>query len=335
MVASSYIIGQSAAELRLNTVAYYIGAYASAVFLLLLAIMVTKKRSARLSTSPNKYYLALLLVVWICAGLSFGDMAIVEQSGASANLIHLLSEVAITALSVLFFFIFENFQIQADQKEHTALVERQLLQEEQRFKLIDTQLHEVKSIKHDITNHMTTIYTLLAKAQYDEATEYLNEYFIQTATILSRSITGKSSVDVLISEKISQAEKSGILFDIKADKLAEVNISTYHLNIILSNALDNAIEACLKISEITNRYISLGLKTEGDNLCIRVVNTSPPVDILADGLPATNKADRLQHGLGLSTITRVAEQYRGTILCAYSEGEFTLYVQVMNSSLDS
>jgi sensor histidine kinase regulating citrate/malate metabolism len=74
------------------------------------------------------------------------------------------------------------------------------------------------------------------------------------------------------------------------------------------------------------------LKTEDANLCIRVINPSPPVDIPNSELPDTSKGDRQHHGLGLSTIKRIAQQYGGSVLCTYDNGEFTLYVQMINSA---
>jgi len=120
------------------------------------------------------------------------------------------------------------------------------------------------------------------------------------------------------------------MFETKTSKLLEVCINPYHLNIILSNALDNALEACRKLPEREDRYIVLGLKNEDDSLCIRVINSSPPTKISNGGLPATTKDDKQHHGIGLSTVKRVAEQYDGVILCTYENSVFTLYVKIIN-----
>jgi len=330
MVVTSFIFQYTVPDLRSDSMAFYIGVYVSKALLLCFAFMVARKRGGRLLATSNYHYPLLLLIAWICVGLSFGDMLIVEQSGRPAGLVHLLSELAIAILSVLVFFIFESFQAHALQKERTALVEQQLRQEEHRYRLIDDQNSEIRAIKHDMANHLTSIHKLLAEAQYSEAVGYLDEYIKQASPALTRPVTGKPSVDALITEKIGLAESMGVAFDIKADRLSKIHVSPYHLNIILSNALDNALDACRRLPRSEIRHILLGIKTEGDNLCVRITNSSPPTEIPSDGLPATSKDDKLRHGFGLSAIMRVAEKYGGVVLCEYGGGEFTLYVQLMN-----
>lgn len=335
MVATSFLFNYTVEEIRLDTTAYYVGAYISVVLFLGFVFMVTKRRNTKLSTLPNNYYIALLLIVFICAGLSYNDIQKLEQSGNSASLEYLLSEAAVATLSVLVFIVFESYQKHAEQKEHSALLERQIWQEEQRFKLVDKQNREIAVIKHDMINHLTSLSKLLSDGQYKDAKDYVDEYFIQVSPVLTRSITGKASIDALIAEKMVVAEGEGINFTIESDKLFEINISPYHLNIILSNAIDNALEACQALPKENERYISLGLKTEGDNLCIRVINSALKPEFSADGLPITSKKDRFHHGLGLSSVKRVAESYNGSVLCTYENNEFILYVQVMNKSISS
>lgn len=332
MVAISFFFDLTVDEIRLDATAYYVGAYISVILLLSFAFMVTKRRNAKLSPLQNNYYIVLLLIVFICTGLSYNEIPKLEQSGSSANLEHLLSEAAIAILSVLVFIVFESYQKHAEHKEHSALLERQILQDEQRFKLIDEQHREIITIKHDMVNHLTSISKLLSDEQYNEAKDYVNEYYTQTSSTLTRSIIGKPSVDALISEKMAIAECEGFRFEVDSAKLSEINISPYHLNIILSNAIDNAIEACQVLKE-KEPYISLGMKTEGDNLCIRVKNPALEPEFSADGFPITSKKDRFRHGLGLSSIKRVAESYNGIVLCTYENNEFTLYVQLINMTI--
>lgn len=334
LAATSYSTHNTVLDIRLDATTYYIGAYISAILSLCLVIILVKRHSAKISTLPNKYYIALLLVIWICAGIAIADLQILEQSGRPATLAYLLSEAAVAVLSVLVFTVFKSYQKHAEQREYSVLLERQIKQDEQRYKLIDEQHREIATIKHDMVNHLTSLGRLISDERYAEVKDYLSEYYEQTSQVLARSITGKPSVDALIAEKLAIAECENIPLTIETGKLSEVKISPYHLNIILSNAIDNAIEACRILPDGCSPYILLGLKTEGDNLCVRVKNPSAVPIFSTNGLPVTSKIDNDRHGLGLSSIKRVTEYYNGTILCEYKNNEFTLYVQVINEPID-
>jgi signal transduction histidine kinase len=334
MVATSFGLGYPALDIAANNAAFYIGGYASKVIQLLLTLAVAHNRRANLSNSSDRYYLTLVIIVWICAGLSYVDMLIVIQSGKSAGLLHLISEIAVAVLSVLTFYIFERLLLNSARETHSAVIEQQLVNSELRFNLIDRQIGEIREIKHDMANHLTSIRKLLNERQLEDAESYLDEYLSGTVSTLNRTITGRSSVDALLSEKIGLAEREGIVIEMRAAKLADVQINAVHLNIILSNMLDNAIEACRKLQEVSAHYIVLGLKTEYGKLYIRVSNSSLPVETLNDGLPMTDKSDKTRHGLGLHTVKRLAEQYEGSLLCSYSYGEFIAFVQMSNKSIE-
>ena len=74
------------------------------------------------------------------------------------------------------------------------------------------------------------------------------------------------------------------------------------LCIALSNALDNAIEACEKIPDPTGRYLRLRIQQEENFLVLSVANpvVAPPRKF--GSLYRTEKADRERHGFGLRSI---------------------------------
>lgn len=92
--------------------------------------------------------------------------------------------------------------------------------------------------------------------------------------------------------------------------------------IILSNALDNAIEACAKISApdkiINVRYIF----SKG----VQIINISNPAADTDDNSFHTTKADKINHSYGLRSIRRTVDMYSGMFSADCSDGVFTLEV---------
>lgn len=88
---------------------------------------------------------------------------------------------------------------------------------------------------------------------------------------------------------------------------------------ILANTLDNAIEACERY-EGDNKFIYFALSKQNTNLFIRISNSSHYVNIKS---LETEKMDRIQHGLGLESISESVKQINGIINIMYENNIFT------------
>ena len=79
--------------------------------------------------------------------------------------------------------------------------------------------------------------------------------------------------------------------------------------ILLSNLLDNAIEACEKLD--CNKVIRLKLVKEKQQMVLSVQNpVAVPVEIKNNDIQ-TGKGDKKNHGIGLKNIQMVLDKYGG------------------------
>jgi len=328
VLASSYFLGYSLVEIAANPLVFYVGAFVAKTIALGLVIFISSNRLKPLSPVPYYYHLLLLLITYICVFLSYAVYFFVNQSEAPATMIHVISELAIIVLSILVFFVFEKFQRYAEQETYTTVIEQQLSQDERRFYLIDSQIAEIQNLKHDLTNHLMCIRRLSTTQQYDMLNNYLDEYLPKAEKVITRSYTGKPSVDSILSEKVAIAEYGNINVILNVSVLPDFYFSPVHLNVILGNALDNAIEACNKLPDDHSRYISLDIKAEENWLSIRVVNSSLPVNVKDGSIPLTDKEDKAHHGLGLNIVNQLVRRNEGVMHCKYENGEFMFLVRI-------
>ena len=70
--------------------------------------------------------------------------------------------------------------------------------------------------------------------------------------------------------------------------LSPIKIDMVDLTVVISNTLDNAIEACEKLPE-TDRQIYVQALLEEDELLYAVRNKSLPVNMIANQLPTSTK----------------------------------------------
>ena len=111
---------------------------------------------------------------------------------------------------------------------------------------------------------------------------------------------------------------------IQVNDLSALNIPTDSLVVVLTNLLDNAIEACRRIDGY--REI-IGCILYNDGLYISIRNTSEEVRIV-DGKIPTSKADSLSHGFGLMSVTYVLDKLGAEYTFFYEDGWFNFAVEI-------
>ena len=146
-------------------------------------------------------------------------------------------------------------------------------------------------------------------------------------------VKGLKTVDSSIDTYNSSLKKAGLN---SASELAQKNnckiifdgsvsdeISVSNLCTILSNALDNSIEACSKIDSDETQIIDV--KCVASEL-IQIIRISNP-NLDNNAVTETSKADRKNHGFGLSNIRRTVERMDGQMIISSQYPTFVLEIE--------
>ena len=168
---------------------------------------------------------------------------------------------------------------------------------------------EMRMLRHDMKNHITVMNGLYRSGKTDELGEYLNGLSDSFADSLAVNDTGSEIADAIISEKRAAAETSGTKL-VCDGSLKGLDINAVILCTVLSNLLDNAIEAAEQTDN--ERIITLTAKRTGSFYFISISNPCRGyVDVSADMI--TTKPDREHHGLGLKSVRNTLEKCGGTL----------------------
>lgn len=155
---------------------------------------------------------------------------------------------------------------------------------------------QTKAVRHDFKNHLLILDGLLAAGRVQEARAYLSKLDAAVQTSSLPAYTGNPVVDVLLSEKIRQAQDADIR--VMTEGTLSSGPEDFDLCVLFANAMDNAIQACEKLR--SEKMISISCIRQGEVLLIRGRNTCVPG---IRGLPGT----------GLRNIQAAAEKYDGTL----------------------
>lgn len=197
----------------------------------------------------------------------------------------------------------------------------------------------IRGMKHDLKNTVSVIRRLSdSSADNTELQTYISEMNQCLEKLEVRFNTGNTVADTLLNMKYYEAVRSVPDINIYADDLIfsqELKIHSYDIGIILGNALDNAVEACkkLKINEPSaDTFIRLRSVQKGNFLILTIENSfyGELAVNSRNELPATDKADKRSHGIGLANIKSTAEKYQGTMDFKVKDRVFILSVMMKN-----
>lgn len=187
----------------------------------------------------------------------------------------------------------------------------------------------MRSIKHDMQNHLLCLKNLANNNNIEEIKEYL-QILGQTIEKLNYKIkTGNVISDAIINEKYNIAKMDNIEFICNFIMPNDTLIDSVDLCIILSNCLDNAIEACIKINdEAINKKIIITSYLKDLYLIIEVSNTTTDKVKYKNNKIISTKKDRNNHGIGLSNIEMIIKKYNGILDIITEENKFTLNIML-------
>ena len=217
-----------------------------------------------------------------------------------------LSVISLLSLIVLSFSSL-YFTLHLSQQQH-AYYQNKLDKEQLQFQLRETQQSQeeyqrLQSLRHDLKNKHLTLLALLEENP-DEAREYLQS--------LTDSISGKQTfysknptVNYLLNQKLHDVEDE-IKLEIDCFVPQELSIQPDILAVILGNCLDNSISACLRLTDKSERRLSLNVRYFQQNLFISINNTFNEQEQEA-------RKTRQRDGWGLRNVDALVQQYQGTI----------------------
>ncbi|MBZ9622103.1 GHKL domain-containing protein [Clostridium sp. FP2] len=219
-----------------------------------------------------------------------------------------------------------NKMLQGEEtQQKNLLMEQQFKLQIDHSKNLEGLYSGIHSIMHDMHNHLLCLKTLAKMENTVEINKYLDALG-QTIDKLDCKIkTGNAVSDAIINEKYNIAKVEGIDFVSDFIIPKELLLDPVDLCIILSNTLDNAIEACMRIQdESICRKISVISYLRDLYLIIEVSNSTIGKLQYKENIIVTQKHDKANHGIGISNIKMIVNKYNGILDIVEEKNKFIL-----------
>lgn len=204
---------------------------------------------------------------------------------------------------------------------------RMLSYQKSYYEEIEKNQQTVRKLRHDMKNHLNIIGMLIADEKTPEAKNYLTE-LNQEFAVTAKSYCSNEVVNAVLNSKEQSAAEAQIRCEFQIDLAEDPQMEDIDLCALLSNTLDNAIEACRKIPEASERFLSVKARCQKGFFSYKVVNSKANEVTEENGCFITSKKDAGLHGIGLKNVKQIAAKYEGYVEVSYDEHSFTVVVMI-------
>ena len=211
-------------------------------------------------------------------------------------------------------------------RENIVLSERansmERLSEMQRgyFAVLRQEMDETRAMRHDMRHHFMAINGFLKSRKYDDLADYIEKCSSAAFADQQELYSDNNIINILAHHYSVLCKQNRISFDFRCQLDGPAGIADSDLCGLLSNLLENAVEACLRI-ETGRRFIRLGIIDMGD-LVVRVENSTDENLKQSAGAFLSSKG-RDRQGYGLASIRATAKRYNGAATFSWDSEERT------------
>ncbi len=293
---------------------YLTAAVTSKIFLILIFQAILRFRKTKSESIPLKYWLILIFVP-IASFISADINAIKDYDYTSSRLMPIFFTLLVLIfINISIFIIFDEIIKITELDKIRVISEQQLKIQQNHYKLMLENNKSVRGIWHDMNNHLIVLQTFLELNKLDELKKYLQDLSNQVRSKGTLLNTGNLVIDSIISEKLLNAQRNECLITHEIIISKDLNIDSIDLCIILGNALDNALDECLRITDKEiKKEVKLKIINKDNQIFISVVNPFEGIIDIKDNNILTKKYDNENHGFGLKNIEHTVEKYNGNI----------------------
>ena len=226
--------------------------------------------------------------------------------------------------NVAMIYVISSIERATEQEQKLRMLLQQISLQTKNYHALEESYALQRKATHEFQRHIRIIRGLLDQKEYETAHDYVNRLQKDRAIKIFSIHSKNTVIDVVLNKMYQMAEEKGIKMHVQVNDLSSVAVDPDELVVLLSNLLDNAIEACEKTIGDKEIVCSI-IKEEMIYLSIR--NTSLPVRII-NGEIHTTKKNTIEHGYGLSAVKYILNNLRAEYTFAYRDGWFQFVAEI-------
>ena len=299
------------------------------ILILLMAVVIEKKLRSTIrgfgdyvEKEVDKFSVAVMIIS-ILLGIGF-----ILNPDISVTTPHRIYQVVVNfiltgTLQFLVFRLYFHIGIEREYERDNQLIQMNHRLLERQMEILEESVESGRRIRHDVRHHNAVIAEYVRNLQNEELLQYLKEYDREIDQSMVEMICSNTAVNNILSAYTRKARSEQIKVTLDIEISRKLTIPNIDLVVILANAYENAIYACMEVKKDSDErecLIHLVMKKRKNKLIIFCSNTCRRKAELKDGQQNTE----FTGGIGVSSIIKTAEKYGGDYDFRTENGVFVL-----------
>ena len=239
-------------------------------------------------------------------------------------IMEVVPQLAIIAITVTIYIVIEMKKENEERIKEKQAYNR-LETKNDYYEKVEESQNQIRRLYHDMNNHLYNI-QMMNKSSED-ASDYIVSLQNELKEARKTRVSGNSLFDIIVDEKMNICKNKGIEFDIDVDSKNTGFIKNMDMSSILANILDNAIEACDKMTS-NKKYIKLTSMWADDMFVIICENSKEnEVKKIGDRF-ITDKLNKSEHGIGIKSVEKSVKNYDGNMMIFCDDSLFKVKIMI-------
>ena len=220
----------------------------------------------------------------------------------------------------------EEKRLRSELEHAQSTLNLQVEQSIREIELLRQSQQQASTYRHDLRHHIQFLSGCIENGKIEQAQKYMEEIYADIEAHKVVLFCENETVNLIFSAFAERAKKQKISMNIKASLSKELFVVESDLCVLLSNALENALNACQERKDKNKTaVIEVTAYEKKGRTFIQIVNSCEERILFEKGIPITKKPG---HGLGVRSICAVVDKYKGIYNFSVKNGKFILRVSL-------
>ena len=249
----------------------------------------------------------LVLMVFIESVLSEND----------ASPLMIITVMALVRSNIVIFYVMNKLDYEKQIEEEYTILQHKIKTEMSNVTALMDAYSQQRKLTHDFAGHLSAIRSLFFQNEIPRLQEYISNLCNQLNTAILPVRTNNLIIDAILNQKYAIANKNNIQMDFQFNDLSDFPMKDEDIVIVLTNALDNAIEACNRVD--SNKVIQVKIISNSSYAIISIRNTYKPNENVTKGI---------EHGFGIKNMKGALKKYNTNLIVAEMSDWFQVTARI-------